>query len=178
MPNASAGTQQQARTPVVTEARAPEQAHEITIVVSKGSLDMAYPVFLIGNTAAASGYDVNLFFTFWGLDIIHKDRVDHLRATPVGNPAVHMPPDMKIPPGKTPDDMLTDMMGNLMAEAKVGTVHDLLKQAKELGVHVYACSTAMAVLGVKAEDLLPEVDDIVGVSAMLGFSEGGQIIFI
>jgi len=62
---------------------------KISFIVSKGSLDMAYIPMIVGNAARMSGVDVNIFFTFWGLDIVTKKKMNRLHVATVGNPAMH-----------------------------------------------------------------------------------------
>ena len=68
----------------------PEETRKITFVCSKGDLDMAYPALIIGWAALGDGIDVNLFFTFWGMDIITKSRIDKLELAPVANTSMKM----------------------------------------------------------------------------------------
>ncbi|MCS6788010.1 MAG: DsrE/DsrF/DrsH-like family protein, partial [Aigarchaeota archaeon] len=79
-------------------------------------------------------------------------------------------------PGMTA--LATKMMRKRMAKHNVPDLYQLIKQAKEMGVKIHACSTTMAVLGLKESDLIPEVDDVVGAATFLQLSEGGQVIFI
>jgi len=74
--------------------------------------------------------------------------------------------------------LATMMMRKRMAEKQVPKLYDLIRQAKELGVKLHACSTTMAVMGLKESDLIPEVDDVVGATTFLQLSEGGQVLFI
>src|SRR5215470_14524650 len=68
-----------------------EPSRKIAIIVSKGSLDMAYPGLILANAARMSGIDATLFFTFWGLDVIRNDTIDRLHVPTVGNPALPIP---------------------------------------------------------------------------------------
>ncbi|MFA5943094.1 MAG: DsrE/DsrF/DrsH-like family protein [Candidatus Thermoplasmatota archaeon] len=157
-------------------AMAGPPVHKLSIIVSKGSLDMAYPPFILGNAAAIMGYEVHLFFTFWGMDVITKKRYGRLKATPVGNPAAHMPNLAGILPGATP--MMTAMLRGKIKKLKIPPIPEMIASAKDLGVHLHACSTSMEMLGLTEEDFIPEVEDVVGAASFLGMSEGGQIIFI
>ncbi|OUC05832.1 hypothetical protein RY27_24815, partial [Litorilinea aerophila] len=85
-----------------------EQPRKLAIICSKGSLDMAYPGLVLANAARMMGIEASIFFTFWGMDIIAKKTVDHLKVTPVGNPAMHMPQLVGGLPGVT--DLATTMM--------------------------------------------------------------------
>lgn len=157
-------------------ATATQQAHKLSIICSKGSMDMAYPPFIMGNAAALMGYEVHLFFTFWGMDIIHKKRVGKLKATPVGNPSSHMANLLGVLPGMSA--MMTAMMNKKMAKMKVPPIPEMIANAKDLGVQLHACSTSMEMMGMGKDDLIPEVDDIVGAASFLEMSHGGQTLFI
>ena len=64
---------------------------KVSIIVSKGSLEGIYPGLIMANGARAEGIEANLFFTFFGLDAIHKKRHDHIKVATVGNPGLHLP---------------------------------------------------------------------------------------
>ncbi|MEM0337615.1 MAG: DsrE/DsrF/DrsH-like family protein [Candidatus Caldarchaeum sp.] len=152
------------------------QTSKLCIILSKGTLDMAYPAFMLANAAAAMGYEVHIFFTFWGMNVIDKRKIDNLKVSSVGNPALPMPNLLGALPGMTA--MVTRMLKNKMAKQRVPTIRELIKTAKEAGVKLHACSTTMDVMGLKKEDFIPEVDDIVGAASFIQMSEGGQVIFI
>jgi peroxiredoxin family protein len=153
-----------------------QQESRLLIILSKGTLDMVYPAFMIATTGATMGRDVHMFFTFWGMNALNKKTVSSLKVSPVGNPGMPMPNILGMIPGMTA--MATKMMRGKIEKAKVPSIPDMIRTAKELGVKIHACSTTLDVMGVKKEDLIPEVDDIVGAATMLGLGEGGQIIFI
>ncbi|MDV3277060.1 MAG: DsrE/DsrF/DrsH-like family protein [Nitrososphaerales archaeon] len=149
---------------------------KLSIILSKGSLDMAYPAFMLATTAATMGSEVHVFFTFWGLDVVNRKKVDSLKVSPVGNPGMPMPNILGMLPGMTA--MATRMMKGKMQKIKMPAIPDMIRTAKDLGVKLHACSTTMDVLGVKKEDLIPEIDDVVGAATFLQMSEGGQTLFI
>ena len=153
-----------------------KQVSKLSIVLSKGTLDMVYPAFMIATTAAAMGMEVNMFFTFWGMNVISKRHVNSLKLSPVGNPALPMPNIIGVLPGMTA--VVTNMIRKRLSNVKLPSIPELIKTAKESGVKLYACSTTMDVMDVRKEDLIPEVDEIVGAATFLQLSEGGQIIFI
>ena len=76
-----------------------EVTRKLCIICSKGSLDMAYPPLILANAACMSGIEVDLFFTFWGMDMVTDKKVDHLQFTPVGNPSAGIPPSIGAAPG-------------------------------------------------------------------------------
>ncbi|MEM1947778.1 MAG: DsrE/DsrF/DrsH-like family protein [Candidatus Caldarchaeum sp.] len=152
------------------------QTNKLCIILSKGTLDMAYPAFMLANAAAVMGYEVHIFFTFWGMNVIDKRIIDNLKVSSVGNPALPMPNLLGALPGMTA--MVTRMLKGKMAKQKVPSIRELVKTAKENGVKLHACSTTMDVMGLKKEDFITEVDDIVGAASFIQMSEGGQVIFI
>lgn len=78
--------------------------HKLALVASKGSLDWAYPPLMMANNAAKKGWEVGIVFTFYGLNILHRDKSRHLQISPVGNPAMPMPTPtlLGVIPGMTP----------------------------------------------------------------------------
>ncbi|MEM1943210.1 MAG: DsrE/DsrF/DrsH-like family protein [Candidatus Caldarchaeum sp.] len=159
-----------------TQAKKPEQTSKLCIILSKGTLDMAYPAFMLANAAAVMGYEVHIFFTFWGMDVINRKKIDSLKIASVGNPGLPMPNILGILPGMT--SMATRMLKGKMLKQKVPSIRELVKNAKDAGVKLHACSTTMDVMGLKKEDFIPEVDDVVGAATFIQLSDGGQVIFI
>ncbi len=152
-------------------------AKRLMIVVSKGTLDMAYPPLILAQIGAAMGMEVGLFFTFWGFDIIRKDRVDNLKVTPVGNPSMGMPNILAILPGMTA--MATSMVKKKIKELNMPTIREMIKECKDLGVKFYACSTTMEMFGLKREDLIEEVDDVVGATTFMNMAmEDAVVMFV
>ena len=160
-------------TKVATQAK---QTHKLSIILSKGTLDMAYPAFMLANAGAAMGMEVHVFFTFWGMGVVNRKKEANLKVAPVANPGLPMPNILGMIPGMTA--MTTRMMKGKIRDLKIPTIPEMVKTAQEMGVHLHACSTTMEMLGVKKEDLIPEVEDIVGAATFLELSEGGQTIFI
>lgn len=144
-----------------TKAAPAQQAQKLSMIVSKGSLDMAYPAFMLASAGAAMGMEVHLFFTFWGMAVINKNQEANLQVGPDASPG-----------------MTTTMVKDAAARLKMPTIPEMVAGAHEMGVHLHACSTTMEMMGVKKEDLIPEVEDIVGASTFLQLSENGQTLFI
>lgn len=152
------------------------QEDRLMVILSKGTLDMAYPAFMIAATGATMGKEVHMFFTFWGMDVIMTKTSAHLKVSAVGNPGLAMPNILGMIPGMT--SMATRMMKGKIGKANVPSIPQMLKTVKELGVKLHGCSTTLEVMGTKREELLPDVDDVVGAATMLELGQGGQIIFI
>jgi peroxiredoxin family protein len=149
---------------------------KMTIIASKGSLDMAYPPLILATTAAAMDFDVTIFFTFYGLDIVKKGYADKLKVSPIGNPAMPMPVPMPTLVGVIPgmEMMATAMMKNMFKKHGVATIGDLLQIAKETGVKLIACQMTMDVMGVKQADMIDGVE-FAGAAAWLDAATDAQI---
>ena len=134
----------------------------MTIIVTKGSLDWAYPPFILATTAAAMGVDVTMFFTFYGLPLLLK-KLD-LQITPLGNPAMKMPigglhaalPNFVAAlPGVT--SAATTMMKNLIAKKGVASIEDLRETAIDSDVKLVACQMTMDLFEYDAKDMIEGV---------------------
>lgn len=151
--------------------------NKLVIVCSKGSLDMAYPPLMLATTAAAMGMETHLYFTFWGMNMVTKKTIENLKISPVGNPALPMPNIIGMIPGMS--SMVTSMMKKKMQKMKMPTIKEMITTAKEGGVKFHACSPSMNMMGLKKEDLIPEVDDIIGATTYLDLaSEDAITLFI
>jgi peroxiredoxin family protein len=153
----------------------------MALIASKGTLDMAYVPLILATTAASMGWEVGIFFTFYGLDIIHKKRQKKLAISPVGNPA--MPPPMKSIPLKMPTLVgampgmtaaATSMMKGWMDRANMASVDELLAIAQELGVRFFACNSTIGVMRIDPNDLM-EGAECAGAPAFLDFAAGADI---
>lgn len=133
---------------------------KMTIIASKGTLDMAYPPLILATTAAAMDFDVTIFFTFYGLEIIKRDQADKLKISPLGNPAMPMPVPIPALVATLPSmqAIATSMMKSMFKKHGVATVGELLALAKESGVRLIACQMTMDVMGVAASDIVDGVE--------------------
>jgi peroxiredoxin family protein len=164
------------QTVISKEIRQPKR-NKLVIVCSKGSLDMAYPPLMLATTAAAMGMQVDLYFTFWGFNMINKKTIDTLKISPVGNAALPMPNILGMIPGMT--KMMTSMMQKRMQKIKMPSIREMIATAKESGVKFHACSNTLDMMGLKKEDLIPEVDDIIGAATYLELaSEDAITLFV
>jgi len=164
-----------------------DDTRKIAFICSKGNLDMAYPALVMGWAALGNGIDVTIFFTFWGMDMINKDRVDHLEIPPVANASMKMnmmgvPGYIGIPqwmgaiPGMTP--FATKLMNDKMKKLGVPSVREYLEMMADAGAKLYACKMSVDMFGLKKEDFIPGVMDIVTAGDFMDMTEGAQIIFI
>ena len=157
---------------------APPRRNRMAIVASKGSMDMAYMPLILASTAGAMEMECAIFFTFYGLQIIHKKNNKNLKVAPIANPAMPMPVPNIIGmlPGMTA--MATMMMKSWMAKEKVPPVPDLLAMCQDAGVKLMGCQMSMDVMGIKKEDLVDGVE-CVGAGTYLGYaSEAAITLFV
>ncbi|HEU4423761.1 MAG TPA: DsrE/DsrF/DrsH-like family protein [Pilimelia sp.] len=130
------------------------------IIASKGTLDWAYPPLILANAAAAVGMETSVFFTFYGLNIIHRDAARKLKIDPVGNPAMPMPvpiPDIiSSLPGMVP--MASAMMRSKFARKNVATIGELITSAREADVRLIACQMTVDVFGYTTDDFIDGVE--------------------
>ena len=143
------------------------QKKRLILVVSKGTIDMLYPALVLATTAPAMGMTCDMYFTFWGLKVLTKDGVNSVKIAPVGNPGMPMPNIVGVIPGMT---KIASTMMKSKIEKFWPDVYAMIKMAKDSGVKLHACSPTMGFMDVKEEDLIPEVDDIVGASAFLSWA--------
>jgi peroxiredoxin family protein len=149
---------------------------KLAIICSKGTLDMAYPGLVLANAALMEGIDVTLFFTFWGLDIVNKKKMKHLKVSPIGNPAMGMPNVVGVLPGMT--DMATTMMKHEIEKLDFPEIDEFLAMIADAGGKLYGCKMSMDMMHLKKEDLCDQVEAIVGAMDFMEMSEGAQIIFV
>lgn len=154
---------------------------KLSIICMSGDFDKAIAIFTLASGAAAVNYEVNLFFTFWGLDIIKKKQGRGF----IGKGILarffnfllggrnNLPLSRLNFAGLSPV-----LMTGLMKDRNVATLPELFDAARALGVNFYACEMAMHVLGLERDDFIPDVKDILGVATFLELSKGGQTLFI
>jgi peroxiredoxin family protein len=154
---------------------------KLSIIAFSGDFDKLTAVFTLATGAAAVGYEVNLFFTFWGLDAI---KVKQGRS-PVGKGflpkvfGVFMGGLKSAPVSRLNFAGISPKIFRyLMRKNNVATLEELVEAAKVLGINIYACEMAMHILGIGKKDLIPEVKDVLGVAGFLKLSDGGETLFI
>jgi len=126
-----------------------EKKQKIAFVVHSGSLDKLYPVLMLASTGGAMDAEVHLFFTFWGLDAVKKGGLDKAK----------LPRVMSLGTG---------IMKGKIKKVGIPSLRELLEMCRETGnVKIYACSTTMELMDVSKDELIPEVDEIVGAATFL-----------
>lgn len=151
-----------------------EKPKKIAIIALHGSLDLAYPPLILASTAIAMDMEAAIFFTFYGLDIVNKNKYKSLGVPPLANPAAPMPIPNIIGamPGMTM--MATMMMKSWMDKANVAKLPKLLDMCFEGGVKMIGCQMTMDVMGTKKEDLLDGVE-VGGAATFLDFAVDANV---
>lgn len=138
-------------------------AKSMSIIVTKGSLDWAYPPFILATTAAAMDVEVTMFFTFYGLPLLKKEL--NMKFTPLGNPAMEMPmmgghmamPNLiSVLPGV--GAMAGGMMKNLMKKKGVASIEDLREAAVESDVRMIACQMTLDLFEYSRDDMIDGIE--------------------
>ncbi|MFN7065341.1 MAG: DsrE/DsrF/DrsH-like family protein [Aquificaceae bacterium] len=172
----------------------------LAIIATKGTLDMAYPPLILASTAASLGIESAIFFTFYGLNIVHKKKLHELKIAPVGNPAMPMafPPSMQnnitntissilpgppqimgIIPGMT--DMMSFMMKKTIKEHGIASIPELIEACKEAEVKLIPCQMTMELFGYKYEDLIEGLEPPAGAATFINYvieADKPMIIFV
>ena len=191
MPNQSGLTQHQldALINARLDALLPQKLAEIAanktpsmaIIVTKGTLDWAYPPFILASTGAALGWDVSLFFTFYGLELLKQD-LSTLKISPLGNPA--MPMKMPIGPDwlrkiawNVPnlvqaampgyENLATSLMKKTINNVGVADITELRQLCLEADVKMAACQMTVDLFGYSRSEFIPEVTDYIGAASFL-----------
>lgn len=151
---------------------------KMAIIATKGTLDWAYPPFILGSTAAALGYEVQIFFTFYGLQLLKKKM--NLKVSPLGNPGMPMPMGMDkwfpvlgtaIPGMET---VMTAMMKSKMKSKGVASVDELRSLCQEAEVKMIACQMTVDLFDFSPNDLISGIE-FGGASMFLGFAGEANI---
>lgn len=160
----------------------------LSIIATKGTMDWAYPPFILASTASALGWDVNVFFTFYGLELLKKDL--NLQVSPLGNPG--MP--MKMPFGpkwfqginwnmpnllmaNVPgfEKLATTLMKKTVKNNGVASVQELRDVCVEAGVNLVACQMTVDLFGYTRDDFIPEIKDWIGAASFLPIAQKSDV---
>ena len=148
---------------------------KVSIIISKGSLEGVYPGLIMANGARAEGIEANLFFTFFGLDVIHRERHDHIKLATVGNPGLHLPTMAGGLPGVS--TVMTHYMNHKMEKLDIPSIPEFVEMIADTGAGMYACQASVDLFGRRRSDFIPQVQDIITVGEFYEIAAGGQIIF-
>jgi peroxiredoxin family protein len=148
---------------------------KVSVIISKGSLDGIYPGLIMANGARNEGMEVNLFFTFFGLDAIHVKRHDHIKISTVGNAGLHVPTLVGGIPGMSA--VVTHMLDKKMHELDIPPIPEFIEMISDTGAGIYACKLAADLFKLTKDDFIPQVKDIITVGEFYEIADGGEIIF-
>ncbi len=158
-----------------------EKIKKVSIICAKGSLEDVYASLVMTNGALMEGIEANIFFTFFGLDAIRKNKMDKLHTGTVGNPAMEMPGGLPFPTilGSLPgvEAGVSAMMRKEMDKLDMPPVSEFLEIITASGGKVYACLLAIEMFKLKKEDLYDDLDGILTIGDFYQEAAGGQIIF-
>jgi len=172
----------------LAELRA-KQTPSMTIIATKGTLDWAYPPFILASTASALGWNVSVFFTFYGLNLLKKD-ISDLKISPLGNPG--MPMKMPFGPdwfksinwnipnavqGVVPgfETMATALMKQTIKSKGVAGVEELRTACIEGGVNLIGCQMTVDLFGFTHGDFIPEVKEYCGAATFLPMARDADV---
>ena len=149
----------------LAEATGEDGERKMSIIATKGTLDMAYPPLILASTAAAFGYEVTVFHTFWGLDVIHEERSKDLKLSSVGNPNMPVPNAVAALPGM--DRVTTRMMERRIADNDTATIEELVETSLDMGVEFQACQMTIDLMDYDEDDFYDGVTTGVGAATAL-----------
>ena len=153
----------------------PAVIEKVSIVISKGSLEGIYPGLIMANGARMEGIEADVFFTFFGLDAIRKDRFEKIKVATVGNPGLHVPTILGAIPGFS--WLVTTMMMRQMEKIDIPPIPEFMELVADSGARLYACKATVDMFGLSLEDFVPQVEDIISVGEFYEKAAGGQIVF-
>ena len=157
------------------DAQKVSKPKKLAIIATKGTLDWAYPPLILATTAATLGWDAGIFFTFYGLNILKKDR--NLQIGTTGNPAmpmpIPMPQLMTALPGMTP--IASWMMKRQFKDHGVASIDELLDVARELGVKLTPCGMTMDVFGFAEGEFIEGIEPVCGATHFLDWASDADV---
>src|SRR5690606_16065419 len=148
---------------------------KVLLIISKGSLDGVDPELIMANGARAEGIEANLFFTFFGMDAIHKARHEHIKLATVGNPGLHLPTMAGGLPGISA--VMTKYMNHKMEELDIPSIPEFVELIADTGAGLYACQASVDLFGLSKDDFIDQVEAIITVGEFYEIAAGGHIIF-
>jgi peroxiredoxin family protein len=148
---------------------------KVSIIISKGSLEGIYPGLIMANGARMEGIEANLFFTFFGLDAIHRARHEHVKVATVGNPGLHLATWVGGVPGMS--SIVTHQLAKSMEKLDIPPIPEFVEMISDSGAGLYACKASVDMFGLTADDFIEQVDDVITVGEFYEKASGGQIIF-
>ena len=148
---------------------------KVSIIISKGSLEGVYPGLIMANGARMEGIEANVFFTFFGMDAIHRERHEHVKVASVGNPGLHLATWLGGVPGMS--SIVTHQMAKKMEELDIPPIPEFVELIADSGGRLFACKASVDMFDLTKDDFIEQVEDIITVGEFYGLAAGGQIIF-
>ena len=164
----------------------PNAPRRLALIASKGTLDWAYPPYILASTAAAMGWEVGIFHTFYGLTLLLKEM--QASVSPLGNPAMPMkmpfgpqgfqainwpiPTAMMAAPGF--NALATGLMKKLFKDKGVASIPEMRAMCVESGVNMIACQMTMSVFGFEKDDFIPECS-VAGAATFLEYAADAEV---
>lgn len=161
---------------------------KMAIIATKGTLDWAYPPFILASTASALGWEVNVFFTFYGLELLKKDL--NLQVSPLGNPGMPMKmpfgpkwfqginwnmPNLLMAGVPGFEKLATTLMKKTVKNNGVASIQELRDVCIEAGVNLVACQMTVDLFGYTRDDFIPEVKDWIGAATFLPVAQKSDV---
>jgi peroxiredoxin family protein len=153
----------------------PSTIEKVAIVISKGSLDGIYPGLIMANGARMEGIEANVFFTFFGLDAIRKDRQPRIKVATVGNPGLHVPTLIGALPGMSA--LATRMMKRQMERLDIPPIPEFVELISDSGAGLYACKATVDMFRLAEDDFVEQLDGVLTVGEFYELAGGGEVIF-
>lgn len=154
---------------------APQPITKVSIIISKGSLEGIYPGLIMANGARMEGIEANVFFTFFGMDAINKERHDQIKVATVGNPGLHLATWLGGVPGIS--TLVTRQMAKSMEKLDIPPIPEFIEMISDAGGHLYACKASVEMFDLTKDDFIPQVEGVITVGEFYQMAAGGQIIF-
>ncbi|HEU4990520.1 MAG TPA: DsrE/DsrF/DrsH-like family protein [Gemmatimonadaceae bacterium] len=148
---------------------------KVSIVVSHGSLEGIYPALIMANGARMEGIEANLFFTFFGMDAVHRKNQERVHVATVGNPALHLPSLIGVLPGMS--TLATRRMQHEMEKLDIPPIPEFIQLVADSGARLFACKASVDMFHWAKDDFVDAIEDIITVGQFYEMAAGGQIIF-
>jgi peroxiredoxin family protein len=148
---------------------------KVSIIVSKGSLEGVYPGLILANGARMEGWEVNLFFTFFGMDAINKAKYEHIKVATVGNPGLGIPTMVGGLPGMSA--LVTHQLEKKMEELDIPPIPEFVTMIADSGARLYACKASVDMFDLTRADFIDEIEGIITVGDFYQMAAGGHILF-
>ena len=155
-----------------------KKVKKMMLILSKATLDNAYACFILANGARMEGIESEIFFTFFGLEAIQKEKLEHLHVATVGNPGMHIPTMLGGLPGM--EAVATKMMKDKIEKLDIPPIGEFLEMLNASGTKLWACKLAMDMFNIEEDDLIEELDGVLTVGDFYARAEGDgtHVIFI